>query len=60
MNAIRFSSLNVRGLASKSSFFLSFLSDTSLGLSSPDILFLQETHLASPDSFLDSLLFGTH
>src|SRR3954465_1808815 len=61
MKPIRITSLNVRGLASKSPYFLSFLTDSSFGLNSPDILLLQETPLNSPSTpFLNSSLFGPH
>lgn len=58
-------SYNANGLAStsKAANFLSLLSDPLVGLRSPDVLFLQETHLNLPPSgnmaFLNSTLFGS-
>lgn len=61
---ISVTSLNANGLASakRADNFLSILHDKDVGLSSPDILLLQETHLKLPSSnssFLDLKLFGS-
>ena len=61
---INITALNVNGLATdkRAGLFLSILHDRDVGLSSPDILLLQETHL-KPNSFSHNFynprLFGT-
>ena len=61
---INITCLNTRGLASdaRAANFLSTLHDRDLGLASPDVLMLQETHLVVPATgadYLNSRLFGS-
>src|SRR5262245_49235375 len=58
MKPLSIVSFNAAGLVSKSANFLSLLFDPVIGLSAPDILFLQETHLPSVSEFQNLQLFG--